>query len=112
MGVKKKKPLGASRNAYRWKKTEEKLIQAGYINSLDDKEWCVWVDCVSSGTDIIYNLAKLVSASRQGHVLPDGNFSEQVFEVIWREDMSRQVYKCNTIEHAIEVSRYQGKQRR
>ena len=105
MGVKKKKPLGTSKNAYRWKKIEEKLIQAGYVNSLDDKEWCVWVDCVSSGDNIIYNLSKVTSESRQGHFLPDGSFHEWVFEVVYSKDPHLPPRKCNSIEHAISVSR-------
>ena len=105
MGVKKKKSLGMSTNAYRWKKVEEKLIQKGYVCSLDNDGWRVWVDCVSSGTDIVYSVPRIAAACREERFLPDGDFYEQHFQVLSSKDPYGAPYKCNTIEHAINVSR-------
>ena len=105
MGVKKKKNIGMSRNAYRWEKIEKRLIQLGYVRNLDDKDWYVWVDCVSTGTDIIYRLSNLSSVSRRGPFSRDGSFSEPVFEVMSSKDPTQVYVRCNTIEHAVSSSR-------
>lgn len=105
MGVKKKKPLKLSKNAFRWQKIENKLIRAGYIRSFNDKEWCVWVDCVSSGTDIIYRLSSLESSARNGAFSLSGKFSSPVFEVMSRKAPNQVHSRCEDIEEAIKMSR-------
>jgi hypothetical protein len=108
MGVKKKKSLGMSKNSYRWKRIEEKLIQAGYINSLDDKEWCVWVDCISSGDNIIYNLPQVASSSVDAVFMEGKSFCEQAFAVVSHKDPRLPTLKFDTIESAISASRSRG----
>jgi len=105
MGVKKKKPLNLSKNTFRWQQIENILIREGYVKSFEDKDWNVWVDCVSDGTNIIFRTSSLDSSAKNGAFLWSGKFSSPVFEVMGRK-VPDQVYgRYNEIEKAILSSR-------
>lgn len=105
MGVKNKKPLSQSKNAWRWSQIENKLIKEGYVRSFDDNDWYVWVDCVSNGTDIIYRLSRLKADAKRDMTLLPGKFAGQVFDVMSRSAPGQVYTSCTDIEVAIAKSR-------
>lgn len=119
MSIKKKKRIHVSNNAYRWERIEEYLILQGYILIDSSRSLRVWVDCVSHGRNIQYNLESVKwqlkitqedralrrALLRTGLPLPEGEF-----EVMCKQGESgKRIYKSvRTISQAVIYSREKG----
>jgi len=106
MSIKRKKHISQSNNDYRWKRIEEFLILKGYILRDDDKDYRVWVDCVSNGRDIRYSISGLLDTRALGPGDPGTHWISPVFEVM---SSGHQVHGFTTLRGAIHASRYNAR---
>lgn len=116
MSIKNKKQLTKSNNDYRWERIEDYLISQGYVLTDPHRSLRVWVDCVSNGRTIQYNLQSVkwqlleaqrnetlrIACLRKGESIPEGEFNI----LCTHSNQECRIYKSvRTVRDAVKYSR-------